>query len=113
MATKFNLDVSALGTAAVKDDNPTSKTVPGSLSSQLAALKLDGVASKAQMLHRHETAGDFAEYGSVWKDKLRNSVNSSARYIKTRLGYEFTVEVSQVVMPSCKIYLVAVITRTA
>lgn len=85
----------------------------GSLTSQVAALEVGECTSKVIAVPLNATVSDYMREGSDMRKQLRNSVQSSVRLAAQRSGGEHEIEVSSMVSTSGRLYIVAVITRTA
>lgn len=113
---KHKIDTAALQVAMSipdKDVPIPSRTSPGSLASQIAALTIGACASKVEPVDPALTIAEFIDQGRELREALRNRVTASVTTAKNRTGGQYSIEVGTLAMANNNIYLVAVITRNS
>lgn len=84
----------------------------GSMRSQVEALGVDQIASKIQPVDEGMVLSSYIQKAPELREQLRNSLTSAVANARERTGGTYTIEVGEMVMRN-RLYLVAVITRTA
>lgn len=98
----------------VEDDvQPETRRKAHSLISQIEALDIGDCASKALQVSPDITFDEYATEGPAMREALRNSVAASMRAAKGRTGGTYEIETSDMMTTGRKLYIVAIITRTA
>lgn len=95
------------------DVTPTGNRKAHSLVSQIEALDVGDSASRALQVSPDITFDEYATEGPSMREALRNSVSASMRKARERTGNSYEVEVSDMMMTSRKLFMVAIISRTA
>ncbi len=86
---------------------------PGSFNAQVQELNPGESVSKVRMVDVTMTVDRLPDEMPALRQQVRNSVAPAVARAKEIVGGDYTVEVGDVVMPSGKLYVVAVVTRTA
>lgn len=95
------------------DVKPDSRRKPGSLISQIEALQVGDSAAKALQVSPDMTLDEYATNGYDMRAALRNSVAASMRYAAKRTGGTYEIDTSDMFTSGRKLFMVAIITRTA
>lgn len=114
MSEQNDLNPSALAAAiSITDaDVPVpSRARPDSLTSQIRALEVGGIAIKGAKLDAAMTLGEQAAQLASINDKIYKSISSSVRHAKAVTGGTYTVEMSDFFTRSRALVVAAVITR--
>lgn len=115
MSTKTTAKAALKRALAAPDDDvsPSTRRKEHSLTSQIAALEVDGCASHAKPVPADTTLDDYQFNGQAMREAVRNNVAASMRAAKARTGGTYEIEVGDLFTTGRKLYIVAIITRTA
>lgn len=84
---------------------------PASLTSRIAALALGGSIASLGSVDQWTRIGELSELVTDQRKNLRNNLHSSIRRATDRTGHVFSQEVTHVLMPGGRVFLLAVVTR--
>lgn len=89
-----------------------SRRLPTSMRSQIETLDEGDCCSKLNPVDENMILMDYQQRAAEMREQLRNSLTSAVASAKESTGGTYTIEVGEMVMRN-KLYLVAVVTRTA
>lgn len=113
MNKRINKDhLSIAITTAEPQVSVPSRSKAGSMKSQIEALDVGDIASKLEAVDENLILLDYIHKAPEMRERLRNSLTSTVAKAKELTGGTYTIEVGEMVLRN-KLYLVAVITRTA
>jgi len=114
--TNKRIDHKVVAAAIASSDSDVEaplRSMPGSLTSQIAALAVGDCVSKTTPLDPALTLVEFQSQGATLREQLRNRVTPSVTQAKAKTKNSYTIELGTLVTTANNVYLVAVVTRTA
>lgn len=100
-------------TASDGDAESTSRRRDSSFATVVASLDVGHTAARAMRLHPSTPLGDLELEGARWKEALRNNTAPAVKRAREQTGGEYEVEVTEAMTTKRRIYIVALVTRTA
>lgn len=101
-----------LEAASIEDDVPKPpRRRSSSFASVLSDLRVGETAARAQVVDPALTVGDFAAQSVALREALRNNCAPAVRQARGRTGGEYSIEIADVMTPSRRLFLVALVTR--
>lgn len=88
---------------------------PGSMISQITAMKVGECVTRTMEIEGDVTLADIQQNLALWKRGLASSVSSSVKHAKERLGHgkaQFSVETTHTLTSTGRLYIMAIVTRT-
>lgn len=108
--TQPDLDIPRTKAISMTDNlnRPTKKT---SLVATLCDSEVGWITTRSHLVPDHWTMQKLREELSEFKAMISNNVRPSVRQAAEKTGFEFTVETSQTITPTGRVYLQVLITR--
>lgn len=104
--------VAAMSTAETGVE-PPNRQRSSSFTAVIADLIPGEHCSKVLEIDSSHTLATVSEHMPTWRQELRNNVTPSVRNARARTGGEYTIEVGEMTTGTRRLFLVAVVTRTA
>lgn len=115
MATKRMPARKTVSAMAVADDGSIESTRrrSSSFAAVLTDLAVGETAARVQPVDPGLTLEEYGEQFVELREALRNNCSPAVRQAKARNGGEYSIEIADVMTQSRKLFLVALVTRTA